>query len=202
MDLAARELGIDGIELRRRNFLKPDEFPHDHVIIYQDFAPLYYDSGNYAPVLDKTLAMIGWDAFLRDEQPRLRAAGKAVGIGLVAYVEGTGIGPFEGARVQVQASGKVTVVTGIGTQGQGHFTVLAQVAAQQLGVAVDQIEVVTGDTDQFHWGTGTFASRGAVVAGNAVHEAAKLVRGKALKLAAERLEAAEEDVELAGGVVH
>jgi len=199
LDAAAGELGIDRVEIRRRNFLRPDEFPHNHEIIYQDFAPLYYDSGNYEPVLDKALAMIGWQDFKENEQPRLRAAGRAVGIGIVAYVEGTGIGPFEGARVQVQTSGKVTVVTGVGTQGQGHFTVLAQVAAQQLGVEVDDIEVVTGDTDQFHWGTGTFASRGAVVAGNAVHEAAKVVRAKTLKLAAERLEASEEDVELAGG---
>jgi carbon-monoxide dehydrogenase large subunit len=202
LDAAAQELGIDVVEIRRRNFLRPSDFPHNHEIIYQDFAPLYYDSGNYEPVLDKALRMIGWDQFKKEEQPRLRAAGRAVGIGIVAYVEGTGIGPFEGARVQVQTSGKVTVVTGVGTQGQGHFTVLAQIAAQQLGVAVDQIEVVTGDTDQFHWGTGTFASRGAVVAGNAVNEAAKLVRGKALKLAAEKLEAAEEDIELAGGVAH
>ncbi|HEV2855656.1 MAG TPA: xanthine dehydrogenase family protein molybdopterin-binding subunit [Thermoanaerobaculia bacterium] len=199
MDLAARELGIDGIELRRRNFLTPDEFPHDHVIIYQDFAPLYYDSGNYAPVLDKTLNMIGYDQFVREEQPRLRSEGRTVGIGVVAYVEGTGIGPFEGARVQVQASGKVTVVTGIGTQGQGHFTVLAQVAAQQLGVEVADVDVVTGDSDQFHWGTGTFASRGAVVAGNATHEAAKAVREKAIRLAAERLEVIEEQIELVDG---
>jgi len=199
MDLAARELGIDGVELRRRNFLTPDEFPHDHVIIYQDFAPLYYDSGDYAPVLAKTLDMIGWESFVRDEQPRLRAEGRSVGIGVVSYVEGTGIGPFEGARVQVQASGKVTVVTGIGTQGQGHFTVLAQIAAQQLGVAVDDVDVVTGDSDQFHWGTGTFASRGAVVAGNATHEAAKSVREKAIRLAAERLEVIEELIELADG---
>src|SRR3954451_1375336 len=199
MDLAARELGIDRIEIRRRNFLKPDEFPHDHVIIYQDFAPLYYDSGNYEPVLDKTLAMIGWDAFVRDEQPRLRAAGKAVGIGVVAYVEGTGIGPFEGARVQVQASGKVTVVTGVGTQGQGHFTVLAQIAAEQLGVAVEHVDVVTGDSDQFHWGTGTCASRGAVVAGNAVHAAAKEVRIKALAHARKHLGAPLEALELRDG---
>ena len=201
LDAAAAELGIDRVEIRRRNFLRPDAFPHNHEIIYQDFAPLYYDSGNYEPVLDKALAMIGWDQFKKEEQPRLRAAGRAAGIGIVAYVEGTGIGPFEGARVQVQTSGKVTVVTGIGTQGQGHFTVFAQIASAQLGVAVEDIEVVTGDTDQFHWGTGTFASRGAVVAGNAVHEAAKLVRGKTLKLAAELLEASEEDLELAGGAV-
>jgi carbon-monoxide dehydrogenase large subunit len=199
MDLAARELGLDRIEIRRRNFLRPDEFPHDHVIIYQDFAPLYYDSGNYEPVLDKTLKMIGYEAFLRDEQPRLRAEGKTVGIGLVAYVEGTGIGPFEGARVQVQTGGKVTVVTGIGTQGQGHFTVLAQVAAQQLGVEVEDVDVVTGDSDQFHWGTGTFASRGAVVAGNATNEAAKAVREKAVRLAAEQLGMPEDRIELADG---
>lgn len=199
MDLAAKELGMDKNELRRKNFLKPEEFPHDHVIIYQDFAPLYYDSGNYEPVLDKTLAMIGYDRFVNEEQPRLRAEGRQVGIGIVSYVEGTGIGPFEGARVQVQTSGKVTVVTGIGTQGQGHFTVLAQVAAQQLGVRVEDVDVVTGDSDQFHWGTGTFASRGAVVAGNATNEAAKRVREKAVRLASERLEVPEERIELAGG---
>ena len=199
LDLAARELGLDRLEIRRRNFLRPDEFPHDHVIIYQDFAPLYYDSGNYAPVLDQTLERIGWERFLKEEQPRLRAAGKHVGIGVVSYVEGTGIGPFEGARVQVQTGGKVTVVTGIGTQGQGHFTVLAQIAAEQLGVAVDDVDVVTGDSDQFHWGTGTFASRGAVVAGNATNEAAKAVREKAVRLAAEALEAPEAEIELAQG---
>ena len=196
MDLAARELGLDRTEIRRRNFLRPDEFPHDHVIIYQDFSPLYYDSGNYEPVLDQTLERIGWERFLREEQPRLRAEGRAVGIGIVSYVEGTGIGPFEGARVQVQTSGKVTVVTGVGTQGQGHFTVLAQIAAEQLGVEVANVDVVTGDSDQFHWGTGTFASRGAVVAGNAVNEAAKDVRAKAVRLAAERLGVTEDRIEL------
>ncbi|HEX3126778.1 MAG TPA: xanthine dehydrogenase family protein molybdopterin-binding subunit [Thermoanaerobaculia bacterium] len=199
MDIAARELGLDRIEIRRRNFLRPDEFPHDHVIIYQDFAPLYYDSGNYEPVLKQTLERIGYEQFLREEQPRLRAEGKTVGIGVVSYVEGTGIGPFEGARVQVQTSGKVTVVTGVGTQGQGHFTVLAQVAAEQLGVRCEDVDVVTGDSDQFHWGTGTFASRGAVVAGNAVNEAASNVREKAVRLAAERLGVAEDEVELAEG---
>ncbi|MEA2690821.1 MAG: aerobic carbon-monoxide dehydrogenase large subunit [Acidobacteriota bacterium] len=199
LDLAARELGIDPAEIRRRNFLTPDQFPHDHEIIYQDFAPLYYDSGNYAPALEQALERIGYEAFLREEQPRLRAAGRSVGIGVVAYVEGTGIGPFEGARVQIQTSGKVTVVTGVGTQGQGHFTLFAQVAAESLGVEVADVEVVTGDTDQFHWGTGTFASRGAVVAGNAVHAAALQVREKTLRLAAEVLEAAEGDIELVGG---
>jgi carbon-monoxide dehydrogenase large subunit len=202
LDLAARELGIDRIEIRRRNLLTKDEFPYENELIYQDFTHLTYDSGNYQPVLEKALRLIGWEAFLRDEQPRRRAAGHAVGIGLAAYVEGTGIGPFEGSRVQVQTNGKVTVVTGVGTQGQGHYTVFAQVAAQQLGVDIADIEVVTGDTDLFHWGCGTFASRGAVVAGNAVHAAASAVREKALKLAAEALGTCDCQIELAGGMAH
>ena len=201
LDLAARQLGLDVVEIRRRNYLPPEAFPHDNQIIYQDFAPLVYDSGNYQPIMDKALELVGYDKFVRETQPRLRAEGKQVGIGVVAYVEGTGIGPYEGARVQVQPSGKVSVVTGVGTQGQGHFTSFAQVAAEQLGVDVANVLVVTGDTDQFHWGTGTFASRGAVVAGNAVNEAAKDVRAKILKLAGEQLEVAEQDLELVGGEV-
>jgi carbon-monoxide dehydrogenase large subunit len=201
LDIAARELKIDRAEIRRRNFIPPDRFPYNNAIIYQDFAPLVYDSGNYGPVLKKALDMIGYEHFIKEEQPRLRAEGKHVGIGVVCYVEGTGIGPYEGARVQVQASGKVSVVTGVGTQGQGHFTSFAQIVAEQVGVDVRDIEVVTGDTDQFHWGSGTFASRGAVVAGNAINEAAKQVRQKILKLAGDHLEAAEEDLEIVDGEV-
>jgi aerobic carbon-monoxide dehydrogenase large subunit len=201
LDLAAHELGIDRVEIRRRNLIPPDAFPYNNEIIYQDFAPLCYDSGNYAPVLDKALALIGYEEFRAREQPRLRAEGRYLGIGLVCYVEGTGIGPYEGAKVQVQANGRVSVATGIGTQGQGHFTSLAQIVADQLGVKVTDIDVVTGDTDQFYWGAGTFASRGAVVAGNAVNEAAKVVRQKILKLAAEHFECAEEDLEIADGAV-
>src|SRR4029077_5139431 len=139
--------------------------------------------------------------FLAEEQPRLREQGRCVGIGVACYIEGTGIGPYEGAKVQVQANGKVSIATGIGTQGQGHFTSFAQIAADQLGVEVTDIDVVTGDTDQFYWGAGTFASRGAVVAGNAVHAAAMAVRQKILKLAAEHFECAEEDLEIANGEV-
>ncbi len=201
LDLAARELRIDRAEIRRRNFIAPDAFPYNNEVIYQDFAPLVYDSGNYQPILDKALELIGYEKFIKEEQPKLRAEGKRVGIGVVAYVEGTGIGPYEGARVKVQASGKVSMVTGVGTQGQGHFTSFAQIVAEQLGVSVRDVEVVTGDTDQFYWGAGTFASRGAVVAGNAINEAAKDVRAKILKMASEQLECAEEDLELIDGVV-
>ncbi|HEX6387554.1 MAG TPA: xanthine dehydrogenase family protein molybdopterin-binding subunit [Anaerolineae bacterium] len=201
LDIAARELDIDRTEIRRRNFIPPDAFPYNNEIIYQDFAPLVYDSGNYEAVLDKAMTMIGYEEFVNEVQPKARAEGRHLGLGIVAYVEGTGIGPYEGARVQVQPSGKVSVVTGVGTQGQGHLTVFAQIVADQVGVDVRDVDVVTGDTDQFHWGAGTFASRGAVVAGNAINEAAKDVRHKILKLASELLEAAEEDLEIVNGEV-
>ncbi|MCH7665283.1 MAG: molybdopterin-dependent oxidoreductase [Acidobacteria bacterium] len=201
LDLAARELEIDRAEIRRRNFLDPDSFPVNHEIIYQDFEPLVYDSGNYEPILDQALEKIGYEEFIRKTQPALRAEGKLVGIGVVTYVEGTGIGPYEGARVQVQASGKVAVATGIGSQGQGHMTSFAQIVADQVGVSVRDVEVTTGDTDLFHWGAGTFASRGAVVAGNAIHAAAKAVRKKILAFAGKEFEVAENDLELVDGKV-
>lgn len=201
LDIAARELGLDRAEIRRRNFIPTDAFPYNNEIIYQDFAPLEYDSGNYAPVLDKALELIGYHRFVRPEQPQLHAQGKRLGLGIAFYVEGTGIGPYEGARVQVQASGKVSLATGIGTQGQGHYTSFAQIVADQVGCDVRDVDVVTGDTDQFYWGAGTFASRGAVVAGNAIHAAAKSVRQKILRAASEHFECAEEDLEIGNGQV-
>jgi len=200
LDMGARKLGIDRAEIRFRNFIKPDQFPYDNQIIYQDFAPLVYDSGNYAPAMNKALDLIEYDNFVNNIQPQMKSEGRYVGLGIVAYVEGTGIGPYEGARVQVQSGGKVTAVTGVGTQGQGHFTSFAQIVADQLGVEVTDVDIVTGDTDQFYWGAGTFASRGAVVAGNAFNEAARDVRAKALKMATEALNAEEEIVELVDGV--
>jgi aerobic carbon-monoxide dehydrogenase large subunit len=201
LDIGAKQLGIDPVEIRRKNFIPQEAFPYNNEIIYQDFAPLVYDSGNYAPALERALELIGYAQFLAEEKPRLEAVGKRVGIGVVNYIEGTGIGPYEGARVTVEASGKVSVVTGIGTQGQGHFTSFAQVVAEQLGVAVADIHIVTGDTDLFYWGAGTFASRGAVVAGNAINAAAVKVRAKVLKMAGDKLEAAAEDLELVDGNV-
>ena len=201
LDIAAKELDIDRIAIRRRNFIRPEQFPYANEIIFQDFTQLVYDSGNYEPALDRALELIGYQEFIREEQPRREAAGERVGIAVVSYIEGTGIGPYEGARVTVEASGQVSVATGVGTQGQGHHTSFAQVVADQIGVAVSDVHLVTGDTDLFYWGAGTFASRGAVVAGNAMHAAAAKVRAKILKLAGEKLEAAEEDLELIDGRV-
>src|SRR5204863_3557676 len=201
LDFAARELGIDRAEIRRRNLLRPDQFPFNNEILFQDSAPLTYDSGDYEPALDAALKAIDYGRFVREEQPRLRAAGRHVGIGVVCYVEGTGIGPYEGARVTVEPSGRVRLATGVGTQGQGHFTVFAQIVAEVLGVDVTDVHVITGDTREFNWGTGTFASRGAVVAGTACHAAAVAVRDKIFTVASRVLDQPKEKLELGGGRV-
>ncbi len=199
IDRAAAETGIDRVELRRRNLLAPEEFPVHHEILYQDAAELVYDSGDYLPALEDACAAIGYDDFEAERERAREEEGVLLGLGVIPYTEGTGIGPYEGARVTVEASGQVSVATGVGTQGQGHHTSLAQVVAESLGVAVSDVRVVTGDTREFHWGTGTFASRGAVVAGNACHAAARAVREKVLEHASEALECAPEDVELVDG---
>ena len=201
LDLAARELGIDRAEIRKRNYLPSDVFPYDNNIIDQAFSSFVIDSGDYLPAMEKALKAIDYEKFIREEQPRLREEGRHVGIGVVSFIETTGVGPYEGARVTIESSGEVSTATGVGTQGQGHFTTFAQIVAEQLGVDVGDVHMVTGDTDQFHWGTGTFASRGAVVAANAVNAAALIVRGKVLELASEVLETPEEELELEDGVV-
>jgi carbon-monoxide dehydrogenase large subunit len=200
LDLAARQLGLDRAEIRRRNFIQPDQFPYSVGLIYQDNAPLVYDSGNYPAALERALEAVGYDRW-PEEKARYRAEGRRVGLGFACYVEGSGIGPYEGCRVTVEPSGKVYVATGVGTQGQGHYTSLAQVVADALGVDVRDVHVVTGDTAAFGWGTGTFASRAAVVAGSAVHLAAHAVRQKALQVAASLLEASPEDLEVSEGQV-
>jgi carbon-monoxide dehydrogenase large subunit len=201
LDIGARELGMDRVEIRRRNFIRHDDFPHQWRILFQDFAPLYYDSGNYLPALEKAVEMIGYDDF-REERRRAREEGRRIGVGIVNYVEGTGIGPYEGARVTIEPSGRVRVATGLGTQGQGHYTAFAQIVAQALDADVEQVTVVTGDTREFGWGTGTFASRGAVVAGSACHLAAMKVREKIVMVAAHVFGVDAADVVLEGGRVH
>jgi len=200
MDRVARELGMDRMEVRRRNFIQPHEFPYDVGLIYQDNAPLIYDSGNYPATLDAALQKIGYDGWVQ-ERTRHRAAGRYVGLGVACYVEGSGIGPYEGCRVTVEPSGKVHAATSVGTQGQGHFTSFAQIIADALTVPVEDIVITTGDSGAFGWGTGTFASRAAVVAGNAVHLAAQAVREKALVVAGTKLEARVEDLMLEDGRV-
>ena len=190
LDAIASDLGLDRPEVRRRNFIQPDEFPYDLGVAWQDGNTVIYDSGNYPALLEKAMQMLG-----------PRPAGDHIGMGLGAYVEGTGVGPYEGAHVQVLVSGKVVAATGIPSQGQAHATVWAQIVADELGVDVADVEVTSGDTRRFPWGVGTFASRGAVTAGNAMSVAARMVADKAKHIAADHLEADPTDLELVGGKV-
>jgi carbon-monoxide dehydrogenase large subunit len=196
----ADELGLEPNEVRRRNFVQPEDFPWDVGLTFQDGAPTKYDSGNYPAGLQLAEEMIDLPAF-RVEQAAARAEGRCVGIGFAAYVEGTGIGPYEGAHVRIEPSGKVFVATGLTTQGQGHYTTFAQIVASELGCDPTDVTVVTGDTSRFNWGAGTYASRGLVTAGNAIGIAAHTVRGKAAQLAASMLETDEADLEFVGGEV-
>ena len=200
MDAIAAYLGKDRTEVRSVNFIQPDEFPYDHGLIFQDGKPLVYDSGNFPASLEKLKKLIGWDEFeaFRDE---LRAQGRRVGIGMACYVEGTGVGPYEGAHITVETSGKVKVAIGLTSQGQGHETAFAQIVADELGVPFEDVEVVTGDTRRMQYAVGTFASRAAVMSGSAVALSARKVRQKALRIAAEALEASVDDLELRDGMV-
>ncbi len=190
LDAIAAELKLERAEVRRRNFIQPDQFPYEVGVAWQDGNRVVYDSGNYPALLEKALAMLG-----------PRPEGDHVGMGVGVYVEGTGVGPYEGAHVQVLVSGKVVAATGIPSQGQGHATVWAQVVADELGVDVADVEVTGGDTRRFPWGVGTFASRGAVTAGNAMAVAGRMVAEKAKRIAADHLEVDPADLELAGGRV-
>jgi carbon-monoxide dehydrogenase large subunit len=196
--LIARELDLEPAEVRRRNLIQPDEFPWDVGLTFQDGGPTRYDSGNYPAGLEMALEAIGAREF-RAAQAAARAQGRYLGLGVACYVEGTGIGPYEGAHVRIEPSGRVLVATGLTTQGQGHQTTFAQIAAEALGCSPADVTVITGDTGRFNWGAGTFASRALVTSGNAVAAAARKVRDKALQLAADLLEASPGDIELVEG---
>ena len=196
----ARELGLEAVEVRRRNFIQPHEFPWDVGLTFQDGGPTRYDSGDYPRGLEMALETIGFRDF-RARQAEARRQGRHLGLGVACYVEGTGIGPYEGAHVRVEPSGRVLVATGLTTQGQGHATTFAQIAADALGCDPTNVTVITGDTRRFNWGAGTFASRALVTSGNAVGVAARKVRQKALKIAAELLEASPDDLEVIDGSI-
>jgi aerobic carbon-monoxide dehydrogenase large subunit len=200
MDAIAESLGKDRTEVRAANFIQPDEFPFDQGLVFQDGRELEYDSGDYPAALAALKELVGWDEFPRFRE-EMAHQGRRVGIGLACYVEGTGVGPYEGAHVHVETSGKVKVATGLTTQGQGHATVFAQLVADVLGCRFEDVEVVTGDTRRMPYAVGTFASRAAVMSGSAIHLAATRAREKALRIAAEALEASVDDLEIVDGVV-
>jgi carbon-monoxide dehydrogenase large subunit len=198
LDRAAAAIGMDPVELRRRNLLREDELPLQAGIPYRDGTPLVMDIGAPGPCLEEALQAVDFEG-IRRSQASGRASGRRLGLGVAAYVEGTGIGPAETAVVSADAEGAVTVMVATSAQGQGHRTTLAQVAADTLGVPLDTVTVRQGDTSLPAQGNGAVASRTMVVAGNAVAEAAIALRERLLAGAADLLEARPDDIVVVDG---
>jgi carbon-monoxide dehydrogenase large subunit len=205
VDLFASEIGMDPVEVRRKNLISADSFP------FTAATGLEYDSGDYETALDIALDMVGYGS-LRAEQEAARAEGRYLGVGLCTYVEICGLGPsavagavgfqgglWENAVVRVHPTGKATVLTGVSPHGQGEETTFAQIVSDELGIPIDDIEVVHGDTDRIPMGWGTYGSRATAVGGSALALAARKIRDKAKKIAAHMLEVAEGDVEFDQG---
>jgi carbon-monoxide dehydrogenase large subunit len=199
MDRLARMMGIEPWELRRRNLVPTEAMPYETGLLYRDGTSQTYDSGDFPALLERAVDLSGIEE-IRQRQ-REHECGERIGIGFAMYIEGTGLGPFESGSVSVLPSGRVRIATGATSQGQAHSTVFAQVVAERLGVAVDQIDLIGGDTAAIAHGVGTIASRSMVTAGNAFALAADTVRQRLLDLAAERLEADPGDLEIVEGVV-
>jgi carbon-monoxide dehydrogenase large subunit len=206
MHLAANATGLGQAEVRRRNFVPADAFP------YQTQVALQYDSGNYAPALDRALEMVGYDDLLAEQKKRRGDGGKQIGIGFSSYIEACGLAPsavvgslgaqagqWESAEVRVHATGTVTVYTGSSAHGQGHHTTFSQIVADRLGIDVDAVEVIHGDTDLVQMGMGTYGSRSAAVGGSAIFRSLDKIIDKGKKIAAHLLEASPEDIDFADG---
>ncbi|MBM4439609.1 MAG: xanthine dehydrogenase family protein [Candidatus Rokubacteria bacterium] len=201
VDIGARKLGLDPVEVRRRNLIRADEMPYKPGLTYKDGVPISYDPGDFPAAFEGLLARFGYEAW-RKRQAAQSTGTTRLGIGVACYLQGTGLGPFESATVRVDPSGKVFVYIGVVAQGQGHATTLAQVAAAELGARFDDVTVVAGDTALVPFGMGTGGSRVAANAGPAVARTAREVRAKATLVAAEMLECAPQDVRIEDGRAH
>ncbi|AKH18052.1 xanthine dehydrogenase family protein molybdopterin-binding subunit [Deinococcus soli (ex Cha et al. 2016)] len=206
VDMAAHELNMDPAELRRQNFIQPDEFP------YQTPVALVYDSGDYEPALDQAMQLMNYTA-LRDEQARMKGGKKILGVGLISFLEACGLAPsalvgqlgaqagqWESSLVRVHPTGKVELYTGSHSHGQGHETAFPQIAADELQIPIEDIELIHGDTGRMPYGWGTYGSRSAAVGGSALKLALQKITAKMKKIAAHLLEASEDDIEHEGGV--
>ncbi len=198
MDAAAAKLGLDRAEIRKRNLIPAEAMPYSMGLTFRDGKPLTYDSGNYPQLLKQVMDASDYDGFEKRKAEALKQ-GRYIGIGIASAIEGTGLGPFEGATVRIGPSGTVTLLTGAAAQGQGHVTTFAQICAEKFGIQPSDVRVVAADTAVIANGTGTFASRQAVNAGSSTHLAAIQVREKVLQIASFILEASPGDIELAGG---
>jgi carbon-monoxide dehydrogenase large subunit/6-hydroxypseudooxynicotine dehydrogenase subunit gamma len=199
MDAIAARLGIDPIEIRRRNLLAASEMPYARPLDTLG-TEMTYDSGDYAGLLDKALSAIGWEK-LREDLKRRRASGEAVGVGLAMFVEKSGLGPFDMVRASIDTGGNVEIVTGATSVGQGMETVIAQICADALGVDYRRVRVVHGQTDRIAYGMGTFASRVTVMTGEATRIAAAKLRGKAIAAAADLLQTPGPTLDVIDGMV-
>jgi len=199
IDAIAERLGLDSIEVRRRNLIAMSEFPYARPLATLG-TDIVLDSGDYARLLDKALAAIDWDTLQADLRGR-RAAGEAVGAGLAMFVEKTGLGPFEGVRVSVDDAGGIEIVTGAASVGQGVETVVAQICADALGVDYRGVRVIHGQTDRIAFGVGAFASRVTVMTGEATRCAAAEVKRKALDMAALLLQRSADQLDIVDGQV-
>ncbi|WP_028028576.1 xanthine dehydrogenase family protein molybdopterin-binding subunit [Gemmobacter nectariphilus] len=205
IDKAARQLGVDPIELRRKNFIQPDQFP------YQTPVAVVYDTGNYQATMDKLLQVADYSG-LEARVAEAKKRGKLRGFGIIHYIEACGIAPsnlvgqlgaraglYESATVRVNATGSISVFTGSHSHGQGHETTFAQVVAEMIGIDAGQVEIVHGDTQNTPMGMGTYGSRSLAVGGSALVKATNKIINKAKKIAAHLLEASEDDIELKDG---
>src|SRR6185436_17840587 len=198
MDRVAREMKLDPAEVRRRNFIRPEEMPYKVGIIFRDGRPVTYDSGDYPACQQTALDAADYAGFAA-RQRDARRSGRYLGIGIGNAVEATGLGPYESATARVSTSGKITVYTGATPQGQSHKTTLAQIAADHFGCTPDDITIVCADTAATGLGVGSFAARTAVNAGSSVHLASAQVAQKIKQFAAQMMEAAEHDIVLENG---
>ena len=208
VDLAALEMGMDPAELRFKNFIPAFDGVNQEGYVTQ--VALQYDSGNYAPVLERALEMVGYEAFRKEQAAQ--SNGKLLGIGFSTYIEACGIAPsavvgalgaraglFESAQVTVQPTGKVSVYTGSHSHGQGHETTFAQVVADKLGIPLEDVEIIHGDSDRVAFGMGTYGSRSLAVGGSAIVKSVEKVLEKGAKVAAHLLESTPDDLDYADG---
>jgi carbon-monoxide dehydrogenase large subunit len=199
MDRVARELKLDPADVRFRNFIQPAQMPYAVGLTFRDGKPLIYDSGDYPQAQAEALRMIGYAGF-DARKAAARAQGRFLGIGIANYVEGTGLGPYEGVTVRVLPSGKVAVATGATNQGQGTRTTLSQIVADRLGCRIEDIIMTVGDTAAIAQGVGAFASRQAVNAGSSALMAGEAVRMQVIKLAAQMLGVPADEIDVEDGI--
>jgi len=200
LDAAARELKLDPAELRRRNLIQRHEYPYDVGFVSRDGTRRTYDSGDVPALLKRALEIVRYDE-RRREQAELRKQGRYIGIGMACCVEDSGLGPYEEATVAIEADGSVTAKMGTPSQGQGQRTTFAQIVADQLGLPVEKVRVLTGNTDYVSYSIGTFASRAGIVTGSAMLNAASELRERALDIGGRLLQAKPEELTLADGAV-